>query len=55
MSRWARGEAEIDQMLSDGQLQRVTGAGADEATQAIASASAIIAAAGKLLEPFGLF
>jgi len=29
MTRWRRGEAEIEQMLSDGQLQQVTGAGAD--------------------------
>ena len=29
MTRWRRGEAEIEQMLSDGQLQQVTGAGVD--------------------------
>ena len=29
MTRWRRGEAEIEQMLSDGQLQQVTGAGTD--------------------------
>jgi hypothetical protein len=29
MSRWARAEADIERMLADGELQRVTGAGAD--------------------------
>ena len=29
MTRWRRGEAEIEQMLSGGQLQQVTGAGVD--------------------------
>lgn len=47
MSRWARGEAEIGQMPSDGQLQRVAGAGANggpwlaKATATIATAEAI--------------
>jgi hypothetical protein len=31
MTRWGRGEAEIERMLSGGELQRVTGAGADGA------------------------
>ncbi|HEY7263977.1 MAG TPA: hypothetical protein VH589_21160 [Trebonia sp.] len=29
MSRWTRGEADIDQLLAGGELHRVTGAGAD--------------------------
>lgn len=29
MNRWARGEADIEQMLASGELQRVKGAGAD--------------------------
>lgn len=32
MSRWARGEAEIERMLESGELQVVTGAGADGGT-----------------------
>lgn len=29
MSRWARGEADVEQMLADGELDRVTGGAAD--------------------------
>lgn len=47
MSRWARGEAEIDQMLSEGQLQRVTGAGANGGPW-LAKATATIATAGSI-------
>lgn len=49
MTRWRHGEAEIERMLSDGQLQRVTGAGADggpwltKATATIATAESIAA------------
>jgi hypothetical protein len=44
MTRWARGEAEIEQMLDDGELQQVTGAGADGAPW-LAKATATIATA----------
>ena len=50
MSRWARGEAEIEQMLSDGQLQRVAGAGADGGPW-LAKATATIATAGSIATP----
>lgn len=47
MSRWSRGEGEIEQMLSDGQLQRVTGAGANGGPW-LAKATATIATAGSI-------
>lgn len=44
MSRWARAEAGIERMLADGELQRVTGAGADGGPW-LAKASATISTA----------
>jgi hypothetical protein len=50
MKRWARGEAEIEQMLSDGQLQRVTAAGANGEPW-LAKATATIATARSISTP----
>jgi hypothetical protein len=41
MNRWTRGEADIEQMLAGGELQRVTGAGAD-GTPWVAKAAATL-------------
>jgi hypothetical protein len=47
MTRWGRGEAQIEQMIENGELQRVTGAGADGADGApwLAKATVTIATA----------
>lgn len=44
MSRWSRGEADVEQMLANGELQRVAGAGAD-GTLWLAKAAATLATA----------
>lgn len=44
MTRWARGEAEIERLLSNGELQRVSGAGADGGPWLVKAAATITTA-----------
>lgn len=44
MTRWNRGETDIEQMLASGELQRVTGAGADGSLWVARAASTLRAA-----------
>jgi hypothetical protein len=46
MSRWARGESDVEQMLAAGELQRVTGAGADGAPWLAKAAATLHTAEG---------
>lgn len=49
MTRWSRGEAEIEQMLADGELQRVTEAGADGSLW-VARATSTLRAAQQVID-----
>jgi hypothetical protein len=44
MSRWSKGEADIEQMLASGDLQQVTGAGADGEPWLVKAAATITTA-----------
>jgi hypothetical protein len=49
VTRWSRGEADIEQMLTSGELQRVTGAGADGSLW-VARATSTLRAAQEVID-----